>query len=289
MKDLEETQREQDDMSTLLSVHASTFAAETFLYAHEVGYLEADESYCNYPTVSPDSFLILYVFRNTGILQYENKEYPLAAGDLVFVDCQKQYKYYTTDERGWRILYLYFGGTHAKGYYDLISNNALSIFHFKDSKITYSILWQIIDLHKRKDIYAEPLTSLHITKILTDLIMSADNQKKLILQYPEYINKLFNYIHLYYYEKISLDTLAKRWSLNKFHLDRVFKKCSGFSINEYLILTRISKAKDLLRHTDNPITQISEEVGFNSPSYFGYAFRKREKISPSDYRKQWTC
>nr|WP_253806583.1 helix-turn-helix domain-containing protein [Paenibacillus polymyxa] len=44
-------------------------------------------------------------------------------------------------------------------------------------------------------------------------------------------------------------------------------------------------AKQLLEVTDMPISQISDELGFNESGYFIKIFKKFEEITPSLYRK----
>lgn len=276
-----------NDISIELDVSPSTFAKEAFLYAQKVGYLEADISHGDYPIVDFDAFLILYVVDGTGILQYENSSYPLEDGNIVFIDCKKDHKLNTTEKFGWHLLYLYFNGKQARSYYNMMSQHMVPICKLDDSKITNALLWNIFELHNSHDVFAERLTSLHVTRILTDISMYIDNQMILPVEYPEYVNSIFNHINHYYYQKISLDILAKKWSISKFHLARLFKQYSGMTINEFLITTRINKAKELLRHTDKTIDMIAEEVGFNSSSYFIYSFRKKEHVTPYFYRKQW--
>ncbi len=49
---------------------------------------------------------------------------------------------------------------------------------------------------------------------------------------------------------------------------------------------RLSKAAELLRETDEPVSVIAAETGFNHLSYFGKCFREKTGLSPSEYRKR---
>ena len=60
---------------------------------------------------------------------------------------------------------------------------------------------------------------------------------------------------------------------------------TGMRPMEYLARKRLSVAKVLLFSTDNSITSIGKEVGYEDPTYFGIVFKKLEGISPSEYRK----
>lgn len=54
----------------------------------------------------------------------------------------------------------------------------------------------------------------------------------------------------------------------------------------YLSHRRIEESKYLLGNTGHSLAQISELMGFSSPSYFSQCFRKAEGISPNEYRRQ---
>jgi len=56
-------------------------------------------------------------------------------------------------------------------------------------------------------------------------------------------------------------------------------------VMEYILKTRIVLAKNDLLKTNLSITEISEQNGFSSVSYFCRAFKEEEKLSPLQYRK----
>ena len=86
-------------------------------------------------------------------------------------------------------------------------------------------------------------------------------------------------------DSISLDQLAAVTHINKYYLAHAFQKEYNISPINYLLRRRISESKALLASTDHSLTQISELVGFSSPSYFSQSFRRLEGISPIEYRR----
>lgn len=273
--------------SIRLSISPSQIAKSTFLYALETGYLEMDNSY-SVCLENSNSFLLLLVLDGEGKLIYEDKEYQLNNDDLVLIDCKKYHKYYTINKYGWVILYLYFNGNSACNYYNLISRDMVPIFKVENLKVIASLLWQIVTLHRKYNIHAEHLTSLHITRILTEICMFRDNEAVFDAEFPVFINEVFHHIYHFYHEKITLDLLSQLYQVSKFHLAREFKRCSGTTIKDYLATIRINKAKLLLRYSNESIADIAEKVGFNCSSHFIKHFHKREHTTPLYYRKQWT-
>ena len=60
------------------------------------------------------------------------------------------------------------------------------------------------------------------------------------------VYNVMNFIHKYYWDDITLDTLSQQFYINKFYLCSLFKSVTGTSPNQYLINCRLMKAKELL-------------------------------------------
>ncbi len=85
---------------------------------------------------------------------------------------------------------------------------------------------------------------------------------------------------------INLQDVAKEHFIDMYYLSHLFKKVTGFSFKEYLILQRISKAKDLLFYTMEDITEVGMSAGFNNINHFIRIFKKYEGVTPYQYRKR---
>ena len=94
------------------------------------------------------------------------------------------------------------------------------------------------------------------------------------------------YLDTNYREDISLDTLAEIAHINKYYLAHTFQKEYGISPITYLNRRRIEESKYMLGNTGYSLAQISELMGFSSPSYFSQCFRKAEGLTPNEYRRQ---
>lgn len=94
------------------------------------------------------------------------------------------------------------------------------------------------------------------------------------------------YIDSHFKENITLDLLAERAHVNKYYLVHTFSREYGISPISYLITRRIQESRYLLADTDHSLSQISQMLGFSSPSYFSQSFRRLVGTSPMEYRKQ---
>jgi len=66
----------------------------------------------------------------------------------------------------------------------------------------------------------------------------------------------------------------------------VFKRVTGLSFVTYINHYRIDRAQALLAGTDQPIADISQQVGFCDQSYFGMVFRRIVGVTPVTYRRR---
>lgn len=84
----------------------------------------------------------------------------------------------------------------------------------------------------------------------------------------------------------SLKELAREVGTHPAKLMRLFKAVHGSTISDYLEALRMERARRLLAQGDLPVTQIAFEVGYEHPSNFATAFKRRFGTSPSAVRGQ---
>lgn len=99
------------------------------------------------------------------------------------------------------------------------------------------------------------------------------------------ISAITAYIHNHYGDELTLELLAEEIHMNKFYLSHQFKEHTGYTIVQYIHLTRVSNAQFLLRNTTLKITEIADKTGFTSLSQFNRVFQKTCGLAPSRYRK----
>ena len=77
---------------------------------------------------------------------------------------------------------------------------------------------------------------------------------------------------------------AEHFGMSLSAFSKYYKDNTGMNIIDYTTAIRIGKAKELLRSTDTPITEIAESVGYYNLSSFTRRFKLNQGISPSEYR-----
>jgi AraC-like DNA-binding protein len=94
-----------------------------------------------------------------------------------------------------------------------------------------------------------------------------------------------SFIHRNYRHPLSLDNLADRFSISLYYLSHQFKRITGFTLVNYIQMTRIRNAQELLLYTDLKLKDIVRRCGFTSLSQFNRVFNKICESSPSEYRR----
>ena len=83
-----------------------------------------------------------------------------------------------------------------------------------------------------------------------------------------------------------VEDLAREVHLSKSQLNRLLKEHYGMTFREKLLKTRMDRASWLLKHTEKPIDEVADAVGYRSESAFYQVFRKEFSITPEKYRFQ---
>ncbi|GIN72591.1 DNA-binding response regulator [Bacillus sp. J14TS2] len=98
------------------------------------------------------------------------------------------------------------------------------------------------------------------------------------------VDKVKEYIHIYFNEDISLKYVANLFHYNSAYLGKLFKKETGEYFNVYLHQVRIYKAKELLMSDKYKVNEISRLVGYSNADYFYKNFKQYENMSPKEYQ-----
>ncbi|WP_274365170.1 response regulator transcription factor [Paenibacillus thermotolerans] len=89
-----------------------------------------------------------------------------------------------------------------------------------------------------------------------------------------------------YGSDLSLESLAERVYLSPSYLSHLFKKSKGISINKYITLFRMERARHLLLTTNQKIIHISQSVGYANVPYFSSLFKTHFGKTPSQFREE---
>jgi len=85
-------------------------------------------------------------------------------------------------------------------------------------------------------------------------------------------------------EQLTLEKIAKVACFSPYHFHRIFRAATGESLNSYIRRLRVEKAGGRLKHTEESVTEIALDSGYQTPASFSRAFQQVMGTSPSNYR-----
>lgn len=93
------------------------------------------------------------------------------------------------------------------------------------------------------------------------------------------------YIHRHIQQSLSLNEVSEAAYLSPSYLSRLFRKYLHVSFVEYVNNQKIALAQEKLALTFMPINQISTQLGFAQTSYFTKIFKRKTRLTPSEFRQ----
>jgi AraC family transcriptional regulator, melibiose operon regulatory protein len=97
---------------------------------------------------------------------------------------------------------------------------------------------------------------------------------------------MIRYIHLHADRKLTLLDIARAGKLSRSSCESAFGRVLHTSPIQYLLNFRLEKGLELLLSTSLTVTEIAQQCGFCSGSYFAEQLRKRSGVAPGEYRKK---
>ena len=102
---------------------------------------------------------------------------------------------------------------------------------------------------------------------------------KLLIEVTQYVQHNLS-------RPLDVAALAKSLYVSRTHLACRFKEETGMTLTDFILREKIEEAKRLLAHTDKPLSQIADYLGFSSQSHFTKSFKKYSGKTPGAYRLQ---
>ena len=111
-------------------------------------------------------------------------------------------------------------------------------------------------------------------EIIKEIDEFRDDENKLT-RYDKLISEVQDFLKTEYLNpNLNPDMIATHFRITSEYLRRLYKKTSGYSLDEYMTRFRLCKACELLENIGEPISEIALKAGFVNINYF-YAFLKR--------------
>ena len=144
------------------------------------------------------------------------------------------------------------------------------------------------DLDQLAAVAADAAEYTQIIEKLLAFLMAAHIHPSMV-KYQSVIQKALAFIKANFTDPdISLNVVADAVNLSPSHFSTIFSQSLGQTFIDFLTECRLQHAKELLVGTDDKLSAIAMDIGYNDPNYFSYLFKKREGQTPKEFRRSHT-
>ncbi len=231
---------------------------------------------------SKDSYLLIYTFGGAGYFTQANLTVTVNHGQALLMDCRMPQVYGTSPARGhWYHLWAHIEGAGVEAMARRLGLPKLTPITLSETRMRphFELLFDKI---KTESVENEERMGIAVHTMLSELITAVVRANA---AQDDPVRLACAYVADHLADPISVEDLAKAANVSASYLTKLFRQSLGTSPHDYLLRQRISKAKQLLIETDEPIGAVARQVGFTTESNFSYRFTKMCDITPSAYRK----
>ena len=269
------------------TMHNQTF--EVFRYK---------DAYPKEVTLHHHDFYEVYFFLS-GNVQYniESRSYLLTPGDVLLISPMELHQpMFGPEQREYERIVLWIDkqfleslsvpGQNFTACFDTESPNHSNLLRPEGvaRQFLMFLLEQLISENSTEDPYRDVAALTYLAQVLISLNRLAlkQRQEETITGPDTTVYNVLGYINEHYSENLTLDDLANRFFISKYHLAREFQRLVGTSVHRYIVQKRLVMAKQMLS-AGKPSSEVYQSCGFGDYSNFYRAFRAEYQISPKEF------
>ena len=228
---------------------------------------------------------IIYVTDGTVELGVGKELFHMDKGDFAIVFPNVIHHYQVFDLGKNEAIYLFLEPSLMPSFYEDLQKYSPMYPIISKEKVHMDIVSSVKMLVNYKELNSmiiQAYAQIILAHVFSDMQMidkDAIGGDDIIYGVVEYVAKNFK-------EEISLDKMAYDLGVSKYVLSRVFAKTFHCNFNKYVNNVRLNYTSSALENTNDSITEICLEAGFESQRTFNRVFKERYKMTPREYRNK---
>ena len=258
------------------------------------------------PPITNDCYTISFKKIVKGDLTYGRTKYDFTNGALFFIAPRQVIQWEGTavfDQKGFSINFHedFLKGTELAqdikkyGFFSYSANEALHLSPKEEKQIELIIQNIELEYQNNQDSFSKDLIISHLSTLLKyaqrfyerQFINRTELSNNLLEQFNQQLDDYFDSGKLKENGIPSIEQIAEQLSVSQRYLSDTLKKETGKTSTEHLQLYLIDEAKNILLDPQKTVSEVAYELGFEYPPYFSRLFKKKEGISPTDYREKY--
>lgn len=230
---------------------------------------------------------LIFCLRGAGFIRIEDRLYPVSQGHLAWLPVRWPHEHFPDKDAPWEILWLRIDGSKLNNIMQIMDVPQRPVFQFshpeKVVEIYHHIFARMNSYTLVTDAYCDMLCSQLIFTLLEN--RSHDAAQSQVITHRG-LGKLLYQIHSHYNDEWDIEKFMHYCQVSKSQLFRLFQATFNQSPLKWLKNYRLSQARRLLVETQESISRIAVQVGYNDPLHFSRDFHRAVGLSPSAFRKQ---
>ncbi|MBQ4529589.1 MAG: helix-turn-helix domain-containing protein [Lachnospiraceae bacterium] len=228
---------------------------------------------------------IIYVTEGTVELGVGQELHHMNTGDfaIVFPNVIHHYQVFGGGEN--KVMYLFAEQTLFPSYVDGLQKYSPQLPVICKENVHPDIVNAMIRLADFKE-YNDMLVQAYVQIILAHVFSEMKMVEKETVGGNDIIYNAVEYVAKKFREEICLDKMACDLGVSKYVLSRMFSKTFHCNFSQYVNGVRLNYATSVLENTQESITNICLDCGFESQRTFNRVFKERYKMTPRDYRNR---
>jgi len=258
------------------------------------------------PPIKNDCYSISLKKYVEGNLNYGRTKYDFTNGALIFIAPRQVLQWDNSvvfEQKGFSINFHedFLKGTELAhqikkyGFFSYSVNEALHLSP-KEEKQIESIVENIeIEYQNNQDAFSKEIIISQLGTLLkyanrfyeSQFLNRKELSNDLLEKFNRHLTEYFESGQLQEKGIPSIELIANKLSVSQRYLSDTLKKETGKTTIEHLHLHLIDEAKNILLQPNKSISEVAYELGFEYPPYFSRLFKKKEGISPTEYREKY--
>lgn len=145
------------------------------------------------------------------------------------------------------------------------------------------LLWLGLKLYSETRTLLDP-SDLQVESLVSELLGSVTCKPERYTAAPFWLRRIREKLKVDFRERVTMDDLSREAGVHPVHLSRVFRRCTGQGIGEYVHRLRIREACERMLSPEASLADISSDMGFADQSHFTRTFHRITGTSPGAFR-----
>lgn len=260
----------------------SEYARRMLFYMSTCGYYYTNYDY-RIEREDYHNYMLFYICNGRLSVQSGGQTMVATAGQVGFLNCHEPHEYHTIGNT--EFVWLHLDGSNTADFYQqAVRVHSGFVFDSPYAEEIKKGIYEIVFAFRNMQPIGEVRLSQKLYSLLAAMVDTNKPEKRRAADNDPVAAAMY-FIRQQYMNPITLNDVAAYANMSQFHFCRLLKRDCGLSPHEFLILTRLNRAKHLLKTTEQPVKVIARQVDYLNVSSFTNAFTERVGISPTLFRK----